>query len=619
MASHKNRDDETYERGVRDGQNADFKDQAVHNLTKGWSFSPRETGIYNKGFDYGVAHRPERESRSSERERHSGGGGGGGRGERSSGRSSGWGDGGDNGFAGLIVGAAVVMTIVGVVLWFIFAVVIPLLVINLAVIALLLAGLGKPVSKFLLPLSVAGAALVVADYNQGWLTKGLVDDVAFFARAIPVFLYLNITAGLVAAYFLIRNVLNRMSPLEDGSGEFTTRNVMIMVSLMFVGALTLGFQRAVDSRKAILRDRIAAQAADEVRLAEAVRIAERSRVEQGIVGQWSSGASRLTITKDGDTFRAEYPTQNSRGSLLATVAGLQRLHGEILHDNCLRLGNVNSGKLLNPALGYYDGDFSQTVWIRLSGDGSSLTVRFDQVEGGRLLVMNRLAEKPALLSTSSVSESAKEEPKPQRAGDAPKIADTPESISIPKPSVAQSLQTVQLKKEPPQLIIPKRQRHYGSYGVREPGAPKPYDGFVESPYGSYGVREEGSPKPYTGFVESPYSSRGVGTPHEERSVPQLSGKDIFEISNLDEPPEPKLQVPPRYPVIMKRDGVTGEVIVDFFVDTSGDVRSVSVVKSTRHEFEAAAVEAVSKWKFSPGRKGNRDVVTHMQMPIVFSR
>ena len=36
------------------------------------------------------------------------------------------------------------------------------------------------------------------------------------------------------------------------------------------------------------------------------------------------------------------------------------------------------------------------------------------------------------------------------------------------------------------------------------------------------------------------------------------------------------------------------------------------------QFEAAAVQAVSKWKFKPGRKGGRDVPTHMQVPIVFT-
>ncbi len=69
---------------------------------------------------------------------------------------------------------------------------------------------------------------------------------------------------------------------------------------------------------------------------------------------------------------------------------------------------------------------------------------------------------------------------------------------------------------------------------------------------------------------------------------------------------------------MRRDGVVGEVIVDFLVDTDGNLQNAYAGRSSRSEFDAAAVGAVSKWKFWVGRKGGRDVVTHMQVPIVFS-
>jgi protein TonB len=69
---------------------------------------------------------------------------------------------------------------------------------------------------------------------------------------------------------------------------------------------------------------------------------------------------------------------------------------------------------------------------------------------------------------------------------------------------------------------------------------------------------------------------------------------------------------------MRRAGIAGEVVVDFIVDTHGDVQNAYAIRSSQREFEAAAVQAVSKWKFKPGRKGGRDVPTHMQVPIVFT-
>ena len=94
--------------------------------------------------------------------------------------------------------------------------------------------------------------------------------------------------------------------------------------------------------------------------------------------------------------------------------------------------------------------------------------------------------------------------------------------------------------------------------------------------------------------------------------------EVYDIAKLDQAPRPKLQARPQYPREMRQAGVKGEVTVDFIVDQDGNVQNAYALKSSRREFEAAAVEAVSQWKFSPGQKGGRAVNTHMQVPIVFS-
>jgi alpha-tubulin suppressor-like RCC1 family protein len=124
-----------------------------------------------------------------------------------------------------------------------------------------------------------------------------------------------------------------------------------------------------------------APAADRERQYEAIRVAERSRVEQGIAGEWSDETARLTITRDGNKFNAEYPSTKGR----------QVLSVELLADNQLRLVNVKQyGKIVNP-FEYYQGDFDQEAWIELGGDGNFLTVRFSQAKDGRSLVMKRIA------------------------------------------------------------------------------------------------------------------------------------------------------------------------------------------------------------------------------------
>jgi formylglycine-generating enzyme required for sulfatase activity len=135
------------------------------------------------------------------------------------------------------------------------------------------------------------------------------------------------------------------------------------------------------------------QAADRERQYEAIRIAaiaERSRVEQWIAGEWLNGASRLTITKDGSGFSALYVSGEAAESLFRPAPLPQNLSGELLADNQLRLVNVKQyGKIVNP-FEYYQGDFAQQAWIELGVDGSSLIVRFGEAKGGRSIVMKRI-------------------------------------------------------------------------------------------------------------------------------------------------------------------------------------------------------------------------------------
>lgn len=115
-------------------------------------------------------------------------------------------------------------------------------------------------------------------------------------------------------------------------------------------------------------------------------------------------------------------------------------------------------------------------------------------------------------------------------------------------------------------------------------------------------------KPAAGIIAIP----------ENRDTSRFRNMDIFDISKLDQIPVPRTRVPPQYPFEMRRAGISGEVMVEFLVDTQGNVQNAFAVKSSQREFEANAVAAVMKWKFKPGRKGGKDVITRMQVPIVFS-
>ena len=111
---------------------------------------------------------------------------------------------------------------------------------------------------------------------------------------------------------------------------------------------------------------------------------------------------------------------------------------------------------------------------------------------------------------------------------------------------------------------------------------------------------------------------GVLTIPGDRDPSRFKGQTVFDPSMLDNQPVARLQGRPTYPFEMRRAGIAGEVVVDFIVDSNGDVQNAFAIKMSQREFESAAVQAVSKWKFKPGRKGGRPVNTHMQVPIVFT-
>lgn len=88
-------------------------------------------------------------------------------------------------------------------------------------------------------------------------------------------------------------------------------------------------------------------------------------------------------------------------------------------------------------------------------------------------------------------------------------------------------------------------------------------------------------------------------------------------ATLDRPPKANARVAPVYPAELYNKGLEGEVVVTFIVGNDGVVHNAVAERSSRPEFEGAAIAAVSQWTFDPGMKGGRQVNTWMQVPIVF--
>ncbi|MFZ1288655.1 MAG: energy transducer TonB [Melioribacteraceae bacterium] len=72
-----------------------------------------------------------------------------------------------------------------------------------------------------------------------------------------------------------------------------------------------------------------------------------------------------------------------------------------------------------------------------------------------------------------------------------------------------------------------------------------------------------------------------------------------------------------YPEIAKRAGVQGRVYIKAFVDEGGNVQKAEVIKGIGAGCDEAAVDAVMKTKFKPGKQRGKAVRVQVSIPILF--
>jgi protein TonB len=75
---------------------------------------------------------------------------------------------------------------------------------------------------------------------------------------------------------------------------------------------------------------------------------------------------------------------------------------------------------------------------------------------------------------------------------------------------------------------------------------------------------------------------------------------------------------PEYPESARRQGREGRVLLRVLVDERGRTKSVEVRASSGDEsLDRAAVDAVQRWRFHPGRSGDKAIESWLRVPIEF--
>jgi protein TonB len=87
---------------------------------------------------------------------------------------------------------------------------------------------------------------------------------------------------------------------------------------------------------------------------------------------------------------------------------------------------------------------------------------------------------------------------------------------------------------------------------------------------------------------------------------------------VDEPAAARRRVAPAYPVMARRQGITGHVTLNLLIDEAGYIERTKVLDaSPAGVFEEAALDAIRRWEFDPATYGGSAVSSWVKQTIRF--
>jgi protein TonB len=96
---------------------------------------------------------------------------------------------------------------------------------------------------------------------------------------------------------------------------------------------------------------------------------------------------------------------------------------------------------------------------------------------------------------------------------------------------------------------------------------------------------------------------------------------IFDPSQLDQAPRVIRRIKPAYPFAAKRQGIKARVKIKCLVDSDGNPQNIVAAECDPEDaleiFGPPSVEAVKKWRFSPGEIGGDPVTTRVAFHLFF--
>ncbi|MBK8682410.1 MAG: hypothetical protein WAU21_10210 [Chitinophagales bacterium] len=140
---------------------------------------------------------------------------------------------------GAIIGFILILALI---IWLIFKVMLPLILINSTIILLILSLTFKRYKTPTLFVSLLSLIYLFFDYNNGWLTQTLVNNVKFLHDFIPLIFYVNVIAGMLSVYFLIKYYFEHSDSAFITHANFNKNDLIIIPSIATTTALIIFLQ-----------------------------------------------------------------------------------------------------------------------------------------------------------------------------------------------------------------------------------------------------------------------------------------------------------------------------------------------------------------------------------------
>ncbi len=152
-----------------------------------------------------------------------------------------------------------------------------------------------------------------------------------------------------------------------------------------------------------------------------------------------------------------------------------------------------------------------------------------------------------------------------------------------------------------------------------PEATRPANDLASAPLEGQGEGQDGAAADGSslGPIE-PVTPLAPPLPPEPIAPPAPKPPPVPEVLEIAAVMPQVLDAPvPVYPPMARQAGVEGRVILRVRVGRDGSARAVTLVRSDNELLDAAAREAVSRWRFRPGMQDGQPVDVWMTIPIRF--